>query len=77
MRLAIQQEIARSDESQYDHQLHGLLLVTGDHSCQQVAELFGEDRRTVQRWVTRFETHGLMGAALLGAAEIMRHHLRR
>ena len=61
MRLAIQQEIARSDESRYDHRLHGLLLVTGGHSCQQVADLFGEDRRTVQRWVTRFETHGLTG----------------
>lgn len=61
MRIAIQQEIARSDESRYDHRLHGLLLVTGGHSCQQVADLFGEDRRTVQRWVTRFETHGLEG----------------
>ena len=61
MRLAIQQEIARSDESRYDHRLHGLLLITGGHSCQQVAALFGEDRRTVQRWVTRFETHGLTG----------------
>jgi transposase len=61
MRIAIQQEIARSDESRYDHRLHGLLLVTGGQSCQQVAEMFGEDRRTVQRWVKRFETHGLEG----------------
>jgi transposase len=61
MRLAIQHEIARSDESRYDHRLHGLLLVAGGHSCLQVAELFGEDRRTVQRWVSRFETHGLTG----------------
>jgi transposase len=61
MRIAIQQEIARSDESRYDHRLHGLLLVTGGHSCQQVADLFGVDRRTVQRWVTRFESHGLEG----------------
>ncbi len=42
LRLAIQQNIARSHESQYDHQLHRLLLVTGGHSCPQVAELFGE-----------------------------------
>ena len=61
MRVAIQQEIARSDESRYDHRLHGLLLVTGGQSCQEVAELFGEDRRTVQRWVKQFETHGLEG----------------
>jgi transposase len=61
MRIAIQQEISRSDESRYDHRLHGLLLVTGGQSCQQVADLFGEDRRTVQRWVKRFEVHGLEG----------------
>ncbi|MCF8179194.1 MAG: helix-turn-helix domain-containing protein, partial [Sulfuritalea sp.] len=61
MRTAIQQEIVRSDESRYDHRLHGLLLVAGGQSCQQVAELFGEDRRTVQRWVKRFESHGLEG----------------
>jgi transposase len=61
MRIAIQQEIARSDESRYDHRLHGLLLVTGGQSCRQVAELFGEDPRTVQRWVRRFESHGLAG----------------
>jgi transposase len=61
MRLAIQQEIARSDESRYDHRLHGLLLVTGGHSCQPVADWFGEDRRTVQRWVRRVETQGLTG----------------
>ena len=38
MRIAIQQEIARSDESRYDHRLHGLLLLTGGQSCQQVAD---------------------------------------
>lgn len=61
MRIAIQQEISRSDESRYDHRLHGLLLLTGGHSCQQIADLFGEDRRTVQRWVKRFEQAGLEG----------------
>ena len=61
MRIAIQQEIVRSEESRYDHWLHGLLLITGGQSCGQVAELFGEDRRTVQLWVKTFETHGLDG----------------
>lgn len=61
MRIAIQQEIARSDESRYDHRLHGLLLIIGGQSCQQVAELFDEDRRTVQRWIKRFESDGLDG----------------
>ena len=61
MRIAIQQEIVRSDESRYDHRLHGLLLVAGGQSCQQVAETFGENSRTVQRWVKRFEEYGLDG----------------
>jgi len=59
MRIAIQQEIARSEESRYDHRLHGLLLVSGGQSCRQVADLFGEDGTTVQRWVRRFEQGGL------------------
>lgn len=61
MRIAIQQEIQRSDESRYDHRLHGLLLVTGGQSCRQVARLFDEDSRTVQRWVRTFEQHGFDG----------------
>ena len=59
MRIAVQQEIARSEESRYDHRLHGLLLVTAGQSCRQVAELFGESGTTVQRWVRRFEQGGL------------------
>src|ERR1700736_3784820 len=55
MRIAIQQEIGRSEESRYDHRLHGLLLVTAGHSCREVAE----NGTTVQRWVSRFEQGGL------------------
>lgn len=58
-RIAIQQEIGRSEESRYDHRLHGLLLLAAGHSCRQVAELFGEDDTTVQRWVHRFTQGGL------------------
>jgi len=28
MRISVQQEILRSDESRYDHRLHGILLVS-------------------------------------------------
>ena len=62
--MAIQQDIARSDEARYDHRVHGLLVVASGQRCQQVAELSGEDRRTVQRWVTRFETYGLIWPAM-------------
>ena len=61
MRVAIQQEIIRSDESRYDHRLHGLLLIAGGQSCLQVADTFGWNPRTVQRWAKRFEEYGLDG----------------
>lgn len=61
MQVAIQQEIARSEESRYDHRLHGVLLACTGRSCDEVAQVFGEDRRTVQRWVRRFELRGFAG----------------
>jgi len=59
MRIAIRQEIGRREEWRYDHRLHGLLPVTTGQSCREVAQLFGEDGTTVQRWVRRFEQGGL------------------
>ena len=61
MHLVIKQEMERSDESRYDHRLHGLLLVVGGQGCNEVAQLFGEDTRTIQRWVKRFEEYGFDG----------------
>lgn len=61
MSLAIRQEIERSDESRYDHRLHAVLLVANGQSCRETARLFGEDARTVQRWVGRFEDRGFEG----------------
>jgi hypothetical protein len=39
--LGLQDEIRRSDESRYDHRLHGLLLVAQGMSCREVAQLLG------------------------------------
>jgi transposase len=61
MQIAIQQEIVRSDESRYDHRLHGVLLVCAGMSCYDVAALFQHSPRTVQYWVTRFEHSGFEG----------------
>ncbi|MBZ5515976.1 MAG: hypothetical protein LAN62_14240 [Acidobacteriia bacterium] len=39
MRLALQQEIARSEESRYDHRLHGVLLVSHGISLESPGEI--------------------------------------
>lgn len=61
MILALQDEIRRSDESRYDHRLHGLLLVAHGISCRAAAGLLGDAPRTVENWVHRFEHSGLAG----------------
>jgi transposase len=59
--LGLQDEIRRSEESRYDHRLHGVLLVAQGYSCGEVARLLGSAPRTVEYWVHRFEQWGLGG----------------
>ena len=61
MRLALQDEILRSEESRYDHRLHGILMVCSEFSCYEVAEILGHSPRTIQYWVRRFEQSGFAG----------------
>ena len=61
MTIAVQQEILRSEESRYDHRLHGILLVSSGLSCYEVGDILGQNPRTIERWVERFETHGFAG----------------
>lgn len=61
MSLAIRQEIGRSQDSRYDHRLHGILLVSQGMNCYEVAKYFGDHPRTVERWVKRFESKGFAG----------------
>lgn len=63
MQIAVQQEIQRSEDSRYDHQLHGVLLVSHGMSCTQVAGYLGQSPVTVQRWVQRFNNQGFAGLA--------------
>lgn len=63
MHIAIQQEIHRSDDSKYDHRLHGLLLVLNGYDCYTVGELFGQSPTTIQRWVKSFNSKGFSGLA--------------
>ena len=59
--LSLQQEIQRSEESRYDHRLHGVLLVAQGMTCPEVARLLGDSPRSVEYWVHRFEREGLGG----------------
>jgi transposase len=61
MILALQDEIRRSEESKYDHRLHGVLLIAQGLTCPQVGGLLGDAPRTVEYWVRRFEDRGFAG----------------
>ena len=61
MRIALQQEIIRSEDSRYDHRLHGVLLVASGHSCYDVAKLFNHSPRSIEYWVQRFNENGFAG----------------
>jgi transposase len=59
--LGLQQEIQRSEESRYDHRLHGVLLVAQGMTCPEVARLLDDAPRSVEYWVHRYGLHGLAG----------------
>lgn len=59
--LALQDEIRRTEESRYDHRLHGVLLVAQGMSCRQAAIYLGDAPRTVEYWVRAYEARGLAG----------------
>lgn len=61
MILALQDEIRRSEQSRYDHRLHGVLLVAHGISCREAAGVLGDAPRTVENWVHRFEKSGFAG----------------
>ncbi len=63
MILVLQDEIRRSEQSRYDHRLHGVLLVAQGLSAHQVAGYLGDSPRTVQYWVQRLNQDGLSGLA--------------
>jgi transposase len=57
--MIIQDEIRRNADSRYDHRLHAVLMVAQGRSCVEVAKLFGDSVRIVQKWVRDFNQVGL------------------
>jgi len=61
MQIALQQEIARSEEARYDNKLHGVLLACKGMSSDEIANILGRGVRTVQYWIKRFNKNGFSG----------------
>ena len=57
----IVEEIRRSDDSRYDHRLHGLLLVANGYSPYAVSTMLGDSGRSVENWVTSYQARGFGG----------------
>lgn len=54
-------EIRHSEDSRYNHRLHGVLLVARGLSARETASLLGDAPRTVELWIHRFQKEGLKG----------------
>lgn len=57
----IVREIRRSDESKYDHRLHGILLVANGMSPYAVSEVIGNAPKSIENWVNSFLKRGFDG----------------
>ena len=56
-------ETRRSAQATFAHRLHCVALVGAGLGCDQIAAAFGDDLRSVQRWVRRFQQSGAEGLA--------------
>ncbi len=67
MILKIQKEIGRSDDSRYDHRLHGVLLVGKGKDCYEVAEINKDLRKNPEE--LGYHQH-------LWDGKLLSHHLK-
>ncbi len=61
IRSSIVQASLCSAEFRFLHRLHAVLLVSVGCSCYDVARWFGDDPRSVERWIHRYERGCLDG----------------
>jgi transposase len=61
LRALIHTAVRTSSEQRFLHRLHCVLLVGEGRSCYEVARWFGEDPRTIERWVHALERRGVEG----------------
>ena len=58
---ALRHESEHSPQSRFVHRLHCLLMVSTGRSCYEVAKVFGDDPRSIERWVHEFQQRGVEG----------------
>ena len=61
IRADLASALHRSGELRFMHRLDAVLLISVGHSCYEVAHWFGENARTIERWVHAYELHGSDG----------------
>ena len=61
LRAALASAVQRSGELRFIHRLHAVLLVSKGCSCYEVAHWFGDDPRSVERWIHAYEKSGVEG----------------
>lgn len=59
VRRMIHASVTASPEQRFLHRLHCVLLVAKGRSCYEVAGWFGEDLRTIERWVHALDEQGV------------------
>ena len=59
VQAALRHEAAHSPQWRFAHRLHCVLLVGAGRSCYEVAALFGDDPRSIERWVHEFQQFGI------------------
>lgn len=61
IQATLRHEDKLSPQSRFVHRLHSVLLVGAGRSCYEVAEVFGDSPRSLERWVRKFQQHGVEG----------------
>ena len=61
VKALLRSEARRSSQATFAHRLHCVALVGAGLGCDQIAAAFGDDLRSVQRWVRRFQQSGAEG----------------
>ncbi len=61
LRRTLRREVYRSQDNHFLHRLHCMLLISEGCSCREVAAWFGENCRTIERWVHRLQDSGVDG----------------